>query len=228
MRLRRVKRRIGEMHLLAGDHVKGRAALIEAIDSIGKGFGPLDEVLDLGLHDALTQNPATWLHTKTLLGSFQFNHYHRALEVVFNFYGGRFPSCQLALEIHPGTFFPAFVLQHWATIENGRADAATLDQLLLLEQRAECESLATLALARFEVLNEQPGDAAARAGEAFWQIRERALSSWPEAVSLPLAQWAAYATVLEATGDPVEAQSLFRAAAASAPETFFGKDAAKR
>jgi len=227
IRMRRLHRRIGEMRLLAGDPAAGRAALLEGIDSIGKGFGPVDELLDLGLHDALNQDDVAWRETSKMLGSFQFDHYQRQLEVVFNFYGGRFSATELDLQMNPGILHNAFVLRHWAAIEEGRADAETIAQLRSLEMRAECQILATMALARSEVQAGRPGDAAARAGEALWKIRSRALSSWPDAVYLPLAQWA-YGTVLEAGGNYDEAREHYRAAATHAPETFFGQDAAKR
>ena len=227
IRMRRLHRRIGEMRLLAGDQEAGRTALLEAIDSIGKGFGPVDELLDLGLDDALNQDDAAWRETSKMLGSFQFDHYRRQLEVVFNFYGGRFSSADLDLTSGPGILHSAFVLRHWAAIEEGRADADTLQQLRSLELRAECQILAALALARSEVLAGQPGEAAARAGEALWQMRGRALSSWPDAVYLPLVQWA-YGTILEAGGNHDEARLHFRAVTIAAPETFFGKDAAMR
>ncbi len=215
------------MHLLAGDRSRGRAALLEAIDSIGRGFGPVDELLDLGLDDSLDQDDATWRETSKVLASFQFDHYRRQLEVVFNFYGGRFSSTGLDLKMGPGILHSAFVLRDWAAIEEGRADANTLDRLKSLELRAECHILATLALARSEILTGQPGEASARAGEVLWQMRDRALSSWPDTVYLPLAQWA-YGTVLEAGGNTDEAREHYRAAATAAPETFFGKDAAAR
>jgi hypothetical protein len=227
VQMRRLNRRIGELRLLAGDRPEGRAALRGAIDSMGQGFGPVDELLDLGLDDALTQDDSAWRETSKTLGSFQFDHYRRQLEVFFNFYGGRFSSCGLDLKMGPGILHSAFVLKSWAAIEEGRADTDTIDKLRSLEMRAECQALATLALARSEVLAGRHGEAAARAGEALWQMQDRALSSWPDAVYLPLVQWA-YGTVLEAGGNIDEAQSHYEAATTMAPNTFFGKDAAAR
>jgi hypothetical protein len=227
IRMRRLDRRIGEMWLLAGDQSQGRAALLGAIDLIGKGFGPVDEILDLGLDDALNQDETGWRETSKILGSFQFDHYRRQLEVVFNFYGGHFSATELDIKMGPGVLHSAFVLRDWAAIEGGRGDAKTLDRLKLLELRAECRNLATLALARAEVLAGQPGEAVTRAGEALWQLQDRALSSWPDAVYLPLVQWA-YGTVLEDGGHLDEAREYYRAVAAAAPNTFFGRDAAKR
>jgi hypothetical protein len=92
---------------------------------------------------------------------------------------------------------------------------------------AKCSSLATLALARWEVLNHQPGEASKGAGEALWILSDRAAASWPDAVYLTLAQWA-YGTVLEAQGNTDEVRAQYRAAETAAPETFFGEDAARR
>lgn len=227
VRMRRLDRRIGEMHLLAGARPEGRAALMEAIDSIGQGFGPVDELLDLGLDDALAQDETSWQETSKILGTFQFDSYLRQLEIVFSFYGGRFSSCGLDLKMGPGILHNAFVLKYWAAIEEGRADDETLEQLRALELRAECQALATMALARAEILAGQPGEAAARADEVLWQMRGRAQSSWPDAVYLPLARWV-YGTILQAAGNNTEAQRHFLAASIQAPNTFFGVDAAKR
>ena len=226
IRMRRLDRRVGEMWFLAGDRSQGRTALLEAIDLIGKGFGPVDEILDLGLDDALNQDETGWRETSKILGSFHFDHYRHQLAVVFNFYGGRFSATELDIKMGPGVLHSAFVLRDWAAIEEGRADAKTLERLKSLELLAECRNLATLALARAEILAGQPGDAAARAGEALWQLRDRALSSWPDAVYLPLIQWA-YGTVLEAGGHADDARLYFLAASKSAPNTFFGRDAAR-
>ncbi len=227
VRLRRVNRRLGEMYLLAGDRAAGREALDGAIASMGQGFGPIDECIDLALDDALSQDDAAWSQTFKVLKSFQFDNYRHQLEVVFQFFGGRFPACRLDLKMGPGVHHRAFVLRYWAAIEEGRADEETLAELENLQRRAECSSLATLALARWEVLMNQPGEAAEAAGEALWTLSDRASTSWPDAAYLPLARWA-YGTVLEAGGNVVEAQSHYLAAATGAPNTFFGRDAAAR
>ncbi len=227
VRLRRVNRRLGEMYLLAGDRAAGREALDGAIASMGQGFGPIDECIDLALDDALSQDDVAWSQTFKVLRSFQFDNYRHQLEVVVHFFGGRFPACRLDLKMGPGVHHRAFVLRHWAAIEEGRANEETLAELETLRRRAECSSLATLALARWEVLHHQPGEAVKAAGEALWTIQDRASISWPDAVYLPLVQWA-YGTVLEAEGNIDEALSYYRAAARAAPETFFGEDAAAR
>ncbi|MEN8163560.1 MAG: serine/threonine-protein kinase, partial [Acidobacteriota bacterium] len=227
VRLRRVDRRLGEMYLLAGNRAAGREALDAAIALMGQGFGPIDELIDLALDDALSQDSADWSKTSRVLRSFQFDNYRHQLEVVVNFFGGRFHGCSLDLEMGPGAHHRAFVLKHWAAIEDGRADEETLAELNRLRLRDECAHLATLALARSEVLNQQTGENSEAVGEALWAITDRAPASWPDAAYQPLAQWA-YGTVLEAEGNIDEALSYYRAAARAAPETFFGKDAVHR
>lgn len=220
--LRRINRRMGEMYLLQGARALGRKALHQAIASMGRGFGPIDECIDLGLDDALNQDDDNWFQTSKILKSLQFDSYRRQLEVVFQFFGGRFSKCRLDLKMAAGVHHQAFVLKHWAAIEEGRADEETLAELEKLRLRPECSSLATLALARWEVLNHQLGENADQAGQALWTLEDRAPASWPDTVYLPLAQWA-HATVLEAEGRTDEARSQFKVVAEAAPATFFGR-----
>jgi len=224
---RRLGRRSGELQLIAGHREEGRHALKTAILSVGRGFGPVDECIFLSLDAALEQDSAAWDEISSLLKSYQFNNYRRQLEVVYNFFGGRFSSCRRELLMSLGAHHRAFVLRHWAAVEEGRADDQTIADLRALQLRAECSSLATLALARWEILHEQPGTASENAEEAVWKIRDRSLLSWPDMVYLPLAQWAA-GTVFEARGEMNNALALFREAAARAPDCFFGQDAAMR
>ena len=225
--LRRIHRRHGEMLLLAGRRTEGRAALEEAVALVGRGFGPVDECIDLGLDDALSQDPAAWAETSSTLKSLQFDGYLQQLEVVVNFFGGRFFACRLEPRMTTGVHFPAFVLKHWAVVEERRATEGTVVALKALRLRDECSSLATLAMARWEMSEGRPGEAVSAVGDAFWTIRNRARTSWFDAAYLPLAQWA-YGTILEAQGDPEAARANLREAAAAAPRTFFGRDAARR
>ncbi len=227
VRLRRIHRRLGEMYLLAGSRTEGRSALGEAVELVGRGFGPIDECIDLGLDDALSQDPTAWTETSSTLKSLQFDGYLQQLEVVVNFFGGRFFACRLEPRMTVGVHYPAFVLKHWAAVEEGRATEGTVAALKALRPRAECSSLATLALARWEMVEGRPGEAVRAVGDAFWTIRNRARNSWSDAAYLPLAQWA-YGTVLEAQGDVEAARANFREAASRAPDTFFGRDAARR
>jgi hypothetical protein len=55
----------------------------------------------------------------------------------------------------------------------------------------------------------------------------RASTSWPDAVMLPLAEWAV-GTIYEALGNRDQAGSHLEFAATKAPETFFGRDAVER
>jgi len=224
---RRLDRRAGELQLIAGHRKEGRDALKTAILSVGRGFGPVDECIFFGLDAALHQDTEVWKEISKLLKYYQFDNYRRQLETVYDFFGGRFSSCGRKLLMGPGVHHRAFVLRNWAAVEEGRANDQTLADLEALQLRAECTSLATLALARWEVLHGQSGPASDAAGEAVWKIKDRCLLSWPDRVYLPLAQWAC-GTVFEARGQINEARSLYREAAGNASDSFFGRDAATR
>lgn len=225
--LRRLHRRLGEMYLLAGNRAEGRAALQAAVATVGRGFGPIDECIALAIDDALSQDEEAWTRTVNTMKSIHFTSFRRQFEVVFNFFGGRFSACSIDLTEAPGRHLQAFVLRNWAAIERGGGARERLDDLRRLQLRAECGPLATMALARWEVLNGHPGDAVRKSANALWNLEERSAASWVDAAYLPLARWA-YATVLDLEGQDHESRRLLESVAAAAPSTFFGRDAQER
>lgn len=223
---RRILRRWAELEFIAGHREKARAIMHRAIGMTGKGFGPVDECQDIALSFALEQDDG-WEEIRQLFSSFRWEYYLHEMDVVHSFFEGDFRTCSaVEIEMRPGQFFPALVLQKWAAIERGASDETTIRDLQQLRIRSECGALARLALARAELLDGNSGGGSDAALNALSNIRDRARTSWPERVMLPLAQWSS-ASLLEAQGAFEEALELYSQAAAAAPNTFFGRESAR-
>ena len=225
--MRRLRRKTGELRLLSGDWDGGRTDLMQAVGAYGQGFSSQDVLIDLALEAALHQDLASWKDVSGLLQSNSYLDARKEMQLAVDFFGGRFAECDVALPARSGAQYGVQVLRIWAAIEIGSHRIDIDENLDRLAGRRECAELVVIARARAATLEGRADEAVGPAVEALDVLRMRAARSWPHAVMLPLAEWAV-GTMYEATGADDRARSHLEFAAAKAPRTFFGRDAAKR
>jgi hypothetical protein len=225
--MRRLLRKAGELRLLSGDWDGGRSALMGAIDALGQGFNSRDELIDLGLDAALHQDSSLWDDVSVRLQANSYLDVRKELQLIVDFFGGRFPECGIGLPVRAGAQYGVHVLKIWAAIESGSVLSEVNENLGWFEDRHECAQLAAIARARALMLEGRVDEAIGMAAEALDGLKMRASTSWPDAVMLPLAEWAV-GTIYEDVGDSVRARHHLEIAVTKAPDTFFGQDAAER
>ncbi len=225
--MRRLLRRTGELRLLSGDRGGGRSALNEAIEAQRQAFNPVDELIDLGLDAALHQDLELWGDVAGRLQAGDYLEVRKEVQLAFDFFAGRFDDCGVDLWLREGAQYAAHVLKIWAAIEGGAVLSEVDEELRWFEGRRECAEVAAIARARALTLEGRADQAVGMAVEALDVLTMRAATSWPDAVMLPLAEWA-MGTIYEALGDDDLARLHLEFAASKAPETFFGQDAAER
>ncbi|MCK5378377.1 MAG: serine/threonine protein kinase [Acidobacteria bacterium] len=225
--MRRLFRRTGELRLLSGDREGGGLALTNAINAVGQAFNPLDELIDLSLDAALHQDFELWDEVSGRFRAYDYLLWRKEMQLAVDFFGGRFAQCGVELPVRPGTQYAVHVLKIWAAIEDGDGLVKVEDELNWFQNRLECAEVAAIARARALTLEGRADEAVGMAVENLDVLRMRAATSWPDAVMLPLCEWA-MGTIYEALGDGDQARPHLEFAAIRAPETFFGRDAMAR
>jgi len=224
--MRRLLRKTGELRLLSGDRDRGHTDLMQAVGAYGRGFSSQDVLIDLALDSALHQDLVSWQEVSGLLQSSSYLDTCKEMQLAVDFFGGRFAECGVALPARSGALYDVQVLRIWAEIETGTYYADINKKLDRLAGRRECAELALIARARALTLEGKADEVVGPAVEALEVLRMRAARSWPDAVMLPLAEWAV-GTMYRATGAEDRARPHLEFAATRAPRTFFGRDAAR-
>ncbi len=227
---RRTWRVEGELRLIAGRFDGGVAALEEAVAMAGRGFPPLDELLGLALAAAVTGNEDLMSRAESHLRvaiDTGADGLLRELSVVRSFLWGEHGGHAPQLDPHPGAFEAAAVLRRWSRLEAGSASDDDTGALGQLPASSGTRDLARLALARHAHLAGRPGKARQIAGDAVWNLEQRARTDWPSAAWWTLGRWVLAEALLD-SGEPEAALPHLEAVAAYAPGTFYGRTARER